>query len=213
MGGRLQIDRRFGIIYKLPVGEFFIIDMSSITTADFRKGSVIEFKNEPHAIVEFQHVNPGKGSAFVRTRLKALKTGKVADFTYKSGETVTEIPVETHEAQYLYKEGDMYVFMDNFNYEQYHVSQSLLSAYKNYLKPNDTYQLLIHEDSCLGIRFPKKVRLLVTEASEGARGDTVAGAGKVVTVETGLRVTVPLFIKEGDTIAIDTETGQYLERA
>lgn len=187
--------------------------MSTITTADFRKGAVIEFKNEPHTIVEFQHVNPGKGSAFVRTRLKSLKTGKVQDFTYKSGETVTEIPVETHEAQYLYKEGMAYVFMDNFSYEQYQVNESIIADYLLYLKPNDTYQLLVHDDDVLGLRFPKKVRLLVTEASEGARGDSVAGAGKVVKVETGLSVTVPLFIKQGDTIAIDTETGNYLERA
>lgn len=187
--------------------------MSTITTAQFRKGGVVEFKGEPHAIVEFTHVNPGKGSAFVRTRLKSLKTGKVQDFTYKSGETVIEIPVETHEAQYLYKEGMAYVFMDNFSYEQYQVSESVISDYLSYLKPNDTYQLLVHDDDVLGLRFPKKVRLLVTEASEGARGDSVAGAGKVVKVETGLSVTVPLFIKQGDMIAIDTETGQYLERA
>jgi len=187
--------------------------MSTVTTAQFRKGGVVEFKGEPHTIVEFQHVNPGKGSAFVRTRLKSLKTGKVQDFTYKAGESVTEIPVETHEAQYLYKEGSAYVFMDNFSYEQYHVSEAVLADYLPYLKTNDTYQLLVHEDDVLGLRFPKKVRLLVTESSEGARGDTVSGAGKVVKVETGLAVTVPLFIKEGDTIAIDTETGQYLERA
>lgn len=187
--------------------------MSTITTADFWKGGVVEFKGEPHAIVEFQHVNPGKGSAFVRTRLKSLKTGKVQDFTYKSGETVMEIPVETHEAQYLYKEGNSYVFMDNFTYEQYHVSETVLNDYLAYLKPNDTYQLLIHDNDVLGIRFPKKVRLAVIHAEEGARGDTVSGAGKAVEVETGLKITVPLFIKEGDTIAIDTETGQYLERA
>lgn len=187
--------------------------MSIITTAQFRKGMVVEFKGEPHSIVEFQHVNPGKGSAFVRTRLKSLKTGKVQDFTYKSGESVTEIPVETREMQYLYKEGDAYVFMDNFSYEQISIPNAILSDYLGYLKPNDTYQILVHEDRALGIRFPKKVRLLVTQASEGARGDTVAGAGKVVSLETGLKVTVPLFIKEGDTIAVDTETGSYLERA
>lgn len=187
--------------------------MATITTAQFRKGLCLEFKGEPHSIVEFQHVNPGKGSAFVRTRLKSLKTGKVQNFTYKSGETVVEIPVETHEAQYLYKEGNAYVFMDNFSYEQYHISESVISDYLSYIKPNDTYQLLVHEDEVLGIRFSKKVRLLVTNAEEGARGDTVAGAGKVVEVETGLKVTVPLFIKQGDTIAIDTETGAYLERA
>ncbi|MBI4062310.1 elongation factor P [Candidatus Gottesmanbacteria bacterium] len=173
----------------------------------------IEFKDEPHQIVEFQHVNPGKGSAFVRTRLKSLKTGKVQDFTFKSGESMTEVPVNTREMQYLYKEGDRYVFMDNFNYEQISVAESVLSDYVQYLKPNETYQVLVRDDEGIGVRFPKKVRLLVTQAEEGARGDTVAGAGKVVTLETGLKVTVPLFIKEGDTIAVDTESGEYLERA
>lgn len=187
--------------------------MSTITTAQFRKGMFVEFKGEPHQIVEFQHVNPGKGSAFVRTRLKALKTDKVQDFTFKSGESMTEVPVSTREMQYLYKEGDNYVFMDNFNYEQIQIPESILSDYVKFLKQNETYQVLVKDDEGMGVRFPKKVRLLVTQADEGARGDTVAGAGKVVTLETGLKVTVPLFIKEGDTIAVDTETGQYLERA
>lgn len=187
--------------------------MSTITTADFKKGIFIEFKDEPHQIVEFQHVNPGKGSAFVRTRLKSLKTGRTQDFTYKAGDSVTEIPVETREMQYLYKEGANYVFMDNFSYEQYPVSETILSDYVEYLKPNETYQILVQDDQAAGIRFPKKVRLLVTEADEGTKGNTASGATKTVTVETGLIVTVPLFIKQGDTIAIDPETGSYLERA
>lgn len=187
--------------------------MSSITTAQFRKGIFIEFKGEPHLIVDLQFVNPGKGSAFVRTTLKSLKTGKVQDFTYKSGEATEEVPINTREMQYLYKEGEKYVFMDNFTYDQFHVSESVLSDYLKFLKPNDTYQLMIRDDTVLGIRFPKKVRLTVAHADEGARGDTVSGAGKVVEMETGLKVTAPLFIKEGDVLAIDTETGQYLERA
>ena len=187
--------------------------MSTITTAQFRKGMFVEFKDEPHQIVEFQHVNPGKGSAFVRTRLKALKTGKVQDFTFKSGESMTEVPINTREMQYLYKEGDKYVFMDNVNYEQIQIAESVLSDYVQFLKQNETYQVLVNDDQGVGVRFPKKVRLLVTQAEEGARGNTVAGAGKVVTLETGVTITVPLSIKQGDTIAIDTETGQYLERA
>lgn len=187
--------------------------MSTINTANFKKGMFIEFKGETHQIVDFQHVNPGKGSAFVRTRLKALKTGRVQEFTYKSGESVVEVPVETHEMQYLYKEGEKYMFMDNFNYEQYALTESILSDYVHLLKPNDTYQVLIQGDDAVGVRFPKKVRLVVSEADDGAKGDTVSGAGKVVTLETGHKLTVPLFIKQGDTIAIDTETGQYLERA
>ncbi len=187
--------------------------MSTISTADFKKGMFIIFKDEPHQIVEFQHVNPGKGSAFVRTRLKSLKTGRVQEFTYKAGDSVEEFLVETHEMQYLYKEGDMYIFMDNYSYEQYSLSEDVLGDFVSYLKPNDTYQVLVNGDTALGLRFPKKVRLLVTEADEGARGDTVSGGTKVVGVETGAKVAVPLFIKQGDTIAIDPETGTYLERA
>lgn len=187
--------------------------MATISTADFRKGIFIEFKDEPHQIVEFQHVNPGKGSAFVRTRLKSLKTGRVQEFTYKSGENVTEIPVETHEMQYLYKEGDAYIFMDNRTYEQFSLTEGILGDYVWYLKPNDIYQVLVQEENAVGIKFPKKVRLTVTDADEGAKGDTVSGATKVVGVETGAKVTVPLFIKQGDVIAIDPETGSYVERA
>lgn len=187
--------------------------MSTITTADFRKGMFVVFKEEPHQIIEFQHVNPGKGSAFVRTRLKSLKTGKVQDFTYKAGESTEEVPVVTREMQYLYKDGENYAFMDNFSYEQFTIPGSILSDYALYLKENDTYQILMNEDVPVGVRFPKKIRLKVTEADEGARGNTVSGATKTVIVETGLKVTVPLFIKEGDTIAIDPETGSYVERS
>lgn len=183
------------------------------TTADFKKGMFIEFKDEPHQIVEFQHVNPGKGSAFVRTRLKSIKTGRVQEFTYKSGETVTEVYVETHEMQYLYKEGENYIFMDNQNYEQYTVPGAMLGSFVDYLKPNDIYQILVHEESVIGVRLPKKVRLLVTEAADGVKGDTVGGAQKMVTVETGAQVAVPIFIKTGELIAIDPETGTYVERA
>ena|SRR5690348_8108837 len=187
--------------------------MGVISTSDFTKSTFIEFKGEPHQIVEFQHVNPGKGSAFVRTRLKSLKTGKVQEFTFKSGESVTEVPVATREMQYLYKEGDNYVFMDNTSYEQFNISSAMLGTYVNYLKPNDIYQILVNGEEAVGLRFPKKVRLKVVEATEGAKGNTVSGATKTVVIETGAVVTVPLFIKEGETIAIDPESGTYLERA
>lgn len=187
--------------------------MATISTADFRKGMFVIYKNEPHSIVEFQHVNPGKGSAFVRTRLKSLKTGKVQEFTYKSGESIEELPVETHEMQYLYPEAEGYVFMDNRTYDQVTVPKLLLGDFVKFMKENDTYQILIHEDKAVGVRLPKKVRLLVIEATEGAKGNTVTGATKTVVVETGAVVTVPLFIKEGELIAIDPETGSYVERA
>lgn len=191
----------------------FIFSMSTINTSDFTKSTFIEFKGEPHQIVEFQHVNPGKGSAFVRTRLKSLKTGRVQEFTYKAGESVTEVPIATREMQYLYKENNNYVFMDNTSYEQFNIPDVMLGNYTHYLKPNDVYQILVNGEEAVGLRFPKKVRLKVTEATEGAKGNTVSGATKTVIVETGAVVTVPLFIKEGETIAIDPETGSYLERA
>lgn len=187
--------------------------MATISTASFKKGIFILFKDEPHSIVEFQHVNPGKGSAFVRTRLKSLKTGRVQEFTYKSGETVTEVPVLTREMQYLYHDGDQYLFMDNETYEQYGVSENLLGVFTNYLKPNETYQIMILDEDAVGVRLPKKVRLLVTEAEDAAKGDTVGGALKYATLETGARVQVPLFIKSGELIAVDPETGTYIERA
>lgn len=187
--------------------------MANITTADFRKGNFIIFKDEPHQIVEFQHVNPGKGSAFVRTRLKSLKSGRVQEFTYKAGDGVEEVPVETHEMQYLYAEGDQYIFMDNFSYEQYGVPKGIMGDFAKYMKANDTYQVLVWGEDAVGVRLPKKVRLTVTEADEGAKGNTATGATKSVVVETGAVVTVPLFIKQGDVIAIDPETNSYLERA
>lgn len=187
--------------------------MATITTSDFKKGLFILFKDEPHQIIDFQHVNPGKGSAFVRTRLKSIKTGRVQEFTYKSGESVEELFIETREMQYLYHEGDSYLFMDNQTFEQYAVPASLLGDFVRFLKPNDTYQIMIYQDQPVGVRLPKKVRLLVTEAHDAARGDTVGGAMKLVKVETGAEVSVPLFIKEGDMIAIDPETGAYVERS
>ena len=187
--------------------------MSAITTAQFSKGMFIEFKGEPHQITDMQFVNPGKGSAFVRTKLKSLKTGKVQEFTYKSGESAEEVDIATREMQYLYKEGENYIFMDNFSYDQFPISSLMLGSYVNYLKPNDTYQILIDGDTAVGIRFPKKVHLRVTEADEGSKGNTVTGATKTVVVETGAVITVPLFIKAGDMLAIDPETGTYLERS
>jgi elongation factor P len=183
-----------------------------ITTAQFKKGMFIEFRNEPNQITDFQFVNPGKGSAFVRAKLKSLKTGKVIEFTYKSGESVEELPIETREMQYLYKENDAYVFMDNFSYEQYNIPEGLLSDFIKYLRANDTYQVLVFGEDAVGVRFPKKVWLKVAEADEGAKGNTATGATKTVVTETGAVVTVPLFIKTGDTIGIDPETGAYLER-
>lgn len=187
--------------------------MSKISTADFQKGIFIEFKGETHQIIEFQFVNPGKGSAFVRTKLKNIKTGRVAEFTYKSGEQVDEVPINVREMQYLYKQGEDTIFMDRFTYEQMTLSKELVGDFHKFLKEGEIYQILVHEGVAVGMRYPKKVRLLVTDAEEGARGNTVSGAKKTVTLETGVTIAVPLFIKKGDLIAIDPESGGYLERA
>lgn len=186
--------------------------MSRISTADFQKGMFILYKDEPHQIIGFQFVNPGKGSAFVRTKLKSVKTGRVQEFTYKSGESADEVPVETHEMQYLYRENDKFVFMNNRNYEQINLSAELIGDFVKLLKEGNTYQILIHESQAIGMRLPKKVRLEVTEAEEASKGNTVSGAKKMVVVETGTTLAVPLFIKKGDVIIIDTETNEYVSR-
>lgn len=186
--------------------------MGTITTAQFKKGMFIEFRGEPNLLMDMTFVNPGKGSAFVRTKLKSLTSGKVIEFTFKSGESATELDVVTREMQFLYKENDAYVFMDNTSFEQYNIKETLLSDFVPYLRSNDTYQVLVLNDEAVGVRFPKKVWLKVTESSEGIKGNSSSGATKTVVTETGAIVTVPLFIKEGDTIGIDPETGSYLER-
>lgn len=186
--------------------------MGKITTSQFEKGMFIEFKNEIHQISEFQFVNPGKGSAFVRTKLRNIKSGNSLEFTYKSGETVNQVSVFVKEMQYLFKTEDIYTFMDPESFEQYVIKGSLIGNFKNYLKEGEIYQLFLHENNLLGLRSPKKVKLMVKEAEEGAKGNTVSGARKSVRLETGIEIQVPLFIKNGDIIAINPDTGEYLER-
>ncbi len=187
--------------------------MTRISTSDFQKGIFIEHSAEPHQIVEFQFVNPGKGSAFVRTKLKNLKNGRAQEFTFKSGDKVEEIPVVVKEMQYLYKADDKYYFMDKFSYEQYFLSKDTIGNFTNFIKEGETFQIIIHEGKALQMRYPKKVRLKVLESEEAVAGSTVMGAKKIVTLETGVKLTVPLFIKSGDIVAVDPESGQYLERA
>jgi elongation factor P len=186
--------------------------MSKVSTSDFQKGMFLDFKNEPHQITDLTFVNPGKGSAFVRVKLKALKSGKVQEFTYKSGESAEQIPIEVHEMQYLYKADQDFVFMDNESYEQIQMQKDIIGYFSNFIKEGEIYQVLVHEGEAMGMRYPKKVKLLVTEADDGAKGNTVMGARKNVKVETGVEVSVPIFIKKGDVVSVDPETGEYLER-
>jgi elongation factor P len=187
--------------------------MSKISTSNFQKGIFIQYRDMPHQIVEFTFVNPGKGSAFVRTKLKSVTTGKVQEFTFKSGETVEEVPINVREAQYLYKENEKFVFMDKFTYEQYYLTKEILGNFYKFIKEGEEYQVLVLDGQGVGIRRPKKVKLKVTDADEAVRGNTVMGAKKTVILETEAQIIVPLFIKKDDYIYVDPEGEEYLERA
>lgn len=183
-----------------------------IDTSEFRKGLKIEIDGEPFEIVEFQHVKPGKGSAFVRTTIRSLLTGRVLQPTLKSGEKVGKPDIEDKEMQYLYLQGEDYYFMDTRNYEQTFLSEKVLGESKNFLKENINVSVLFYNGKAIGVTLPNSVDLKVTQCDPGVRGDTVSGAMKPATLETGYTVNVPLFINEGDVLKIDTRDGKYLTR-
>ena len=183
-----------------------------IDTSDFRKGLKIEIDGEPFEIVEFQHVKPGKGSAFVRTTIRSLLTGRVLQPTLKSGEKVGKPDIEEKDMQFLYVQGDDYYFMDTHNYEQTFISEKVLGESKSFLKENVNAAILFYNGKAIGVTLPNSVDLKVTKCDPGMKGDTVSGALKPATLETGYTVNVPLFINEGDVLKIDTRDGKYLTR-
>ena len=183
-----------------------------IDTADFRNGMKILVDNEPWEIVEFQHVKPGKGNAFCRTRFKSLVSGRTLERNFKSGEKVGRPDVEEKDMQYLYKEGEHYVFMDSKNFEQSHIDEAGLGDSKNYLKENMDARVLFWNGRAITVQLPNSVELRVKKCDPGARGDTVSGAMKPATMETGYTINVPLFINEGDILKLDTRTGNYITR-
>jgi elongation factor P len=183
-----------------------------IDTSEFRKGLKIEIDGEPYEIVEFQHVKPGKGSAFVRTTIRSLLSGRVLQPTLKSGEKVGKPDIEDKDMQYLYLQGEDYYFMDTKNYEQTFLSEKVLGEAKNFLKENINVSVLFYNGKAIGVTLPNSVDLKVTKCDPGVRGDTVSGAMKPATLETGYTVNVPLFINEGDVLKIDTRDGKYLTR-
>jgi elongation factor P len=181
-------------------------------TSEFRNGLKIEIDGEPFEIIEFQHVKPGKGSAFVRTRIKSLLSGRVLEPTMKSGDKVGKPDIEEKQMQFLYKEGTDYHFMDTKNYEQTFIPQDGLGEARNYLVENLNASVLFYKGRAIGVTVPNSVDLKVTKCDPGARGDTVSGALKPATLQTGYTLQVPLFINEGDVLKVDTRSGEYLTR-
>src|SRR6056297_2330634 len=183
-----------------------------INTSDFKNGLYIMYQGEINQIVKFQHVNPGKGSAFVRTKLKELKTGKVVDYTFKSGEKFEEAYVETNNSQYLYDDGSNYVFMDNVTFEQFEIPHQVLEEESLYLVEGLEVLLLKKDGIPITIRLPRKMELKVKFAPPGVKGDTATSATKQITLENGMEINAPLFIKKDDKVVVNTDTGEYVER-
>ena len=183
------------------------------TTADIRNGAVILHKSKRMKVIEFQHVKPGKGGAFVRTKLKDIQSGKIIDETFNSGHKLEFIRVEAKGMQFLYSDNDSLVFMDNDTYDQLTVANDSVGDVQNFLTSGLNVDLLFDGNEVLDIRLPSHVVLEVTETEPGFKGNTATGATKPATVETGYTLNVPLFINEEDKLRIDTRTGDYVERS
>lgn len=182
------------------------------TTAEFRNGLTIRLEGELHSILEFQHVKPGKGGAFVRTKLRKLDTGQVIDRTFRAGERAEIVRLERRPVEYLYSNGSSYYFMEKETYEQLSLPPDLLGESLKYLKENTSADLLLADGTPVGVELPTYCELKVVATDPGLRGDTATGGTKPATLETGLVITVPLFIDIGDSVKIDTRTGEYLSR-
>ena len=183
------------------------------STADIRNGSVILHKNKRMKVIEFQHVKPGKGGAFVRTKLKDIQSGKIIDETFNAGHKLEFIRVEAKEMQFLYVDGHNHIFMDNETFDQINVATTAIGNKKNFLISGANVDLLFDDHEVLDIRLPSHVILEVLNTEPGFKGNTATGANKPATLETGYVINVPLFIDEGDKLRIDTRTGEYVERS
>lgn len=186
--------------------------MSVVSTADLKKGMYVIFKDEPCLITSMDFTNPGKGSAFYRIKLKSLKSGRVVENTFKSGETMEEYTVDTRELQYLYKDTEEAYFMNPQTYEQVSVKIDLVGDFERFLQEGINYQVLLHESDAIGLRPPKRVVFKISATEKTTGGNTVGRVLKPATLENGVEVQVPAFIKEGDKIALSPDTGEYLER-
>lgn len=183
-----------------------------ISSNDFRNGMTIELNGELFTIVEFLHVKPGKRQAFVRTKLKSLKTGNTLEKTFRAGEKVPRAHITRRKMQFLYPTGDSYVFMDTETYEQVEIHKDIMGDALRWLKDGAEMEVLFHDDLAIGVEAPAHMELEVTHTEPGFKGDTAQGGSKPATLETGTTINVPLFVEIGDVVLVDTRTGEYLRR-
>ncbi|MDZ7721371.1 MAG: elongation factor P [candidate division KSB1 bacterium] len=183
-----------------------------VTTSDFRTGLIVKIDGELFTITEFQHVKMARGSAFTRTKLKNLKTGRVLEKTFRSSDKLEDVRVERREMQFLYREGDILICMDNETYEQLMIGESVLTPNADFLKEGQQISVLMNGDEPVAAEMPFFVELEVTETEPGMKGDTVSGATKPAKLESGGTVQVPLFIEQGEKVRVDTRTSEYMER-
>ncbi|MDN4525280.1 elongation factor P [Fictibacillus fluitans] len=184
-----------------------------ISVNDFKTGLTIEVDGGIWQVMEFQHVKPGKGAAFVRSKLRNLRTGNIQEKTFRGGEKVAKAHIENRKMQYLYASGDTHTFMDNESYEQTELSSAQLEHELKFLLENMVVQIMQYQGETIGVELPNTVELEVTETEPGIKGDTASGGSKPATLETGLIVQVPFFINQGDRLIIDTRSGDYVSRA
>ena len=185
-----------------------------ISTNQFKNGTHIEVEGTIWRIMDFQHVKPGKGGAFVRTKLKRVEDGNVVDKTFRAGEKFRPVRTETKRMQYLYDSGDAAVFMDTRDYEQLELPRSLAGDAMQWMRPNDEVEVLFVDERPTDVQVPSAVDMKVTETQPGVKGDTASGGGnKPAVLESGVTVQVPLFVEEGDTVRVDTRSGEYVSRA
>ena len=182
------------------------------STQDFRNGLKIEYEGEPYTIVEFQHVKPGKGGAFVRTKIRNVKNGAVIDKTFNAGIKVEQAIVDRQDMQFLYKDGDDYVFMNTSTYDQMNVPNATLGEAADYLTEQMVAQIALYQGEIIGVEISASVELAIAETEPGVQGDRVSGARKPATLETGKVLQVPLFVEPGDKVKVDTRTGDYITR-
>ena len=187
--------------------------MPTITTNDLKNGMALELDHDLVQVVEFQHVKPGKGHAFVRTTLRNLRTGALVDRTFRAGEKVERAMIDKRSMQFLYRDGSEYVFMDDETYDQMQVAPTTLGDAANYMVEQSTAMILLFGEEVVGVELPASVELSITETEPGVQGDRVSGARKSATLETGLVVQGPLFIENGERVKVDTRSGEYLGRA